>query len=75
MLLKLGLSSMVDYYDAVLGLIPVSFLGLGGLLSGAGFPVTTAAPIASLIAAVLVFHALFVRGPDEARAETTPDRQ
>lgn len=56
---------MVEYYDAVLGLIPLSFLGLGGLLSGAGLPFTTAVPVAALVAAALVCHAMFVRTPGD----------
>ncbi len=54
---------MIGYYDAILGLIPVSLLGLGGLLSGAGLPFTTAVPVAALVSAALVYHAMFVRTP------------
>ncbi len=54
---------MVEYYDAVLGMIPVSLFGLGGLLTGAGLPFTTAVPVATLVAGVLVCHAMFVRAP------------
>jgi hypothetical protein len=57
---------MIEYYDAVLGLIPVSFLGLGGVLSGVGLPFTTAMPVASLVAAALVCHAMFVKTPGDA---------
>jgi hypothetical protein len=61
---------MVGYYDAVLGLIPVSLFGLGGLLTGAGLPFTTAVPIATLVAGALVCHAMFVRTPGGALGET-----
>jgi hypothetical protein len=57
---------MIEYYDAVLGLIPLSFLGLGGLLSGVGLPLTTAVPVAALVAAALVCHAMFVKTPGDA---------
>jgi hypothetical protein len=57
---------MIGYYDAVLGLIPISLFGLGGLLSGAGLPFTTAVPVAALVAAALVCHAMFVRTPGDA---------
>lgn len=60
---------MIEYYDAVLGLIPVSFLGLGGLLSGIGLPLTTAVPVATLVAAALVCHAMFVRTPGDALSD------
>jgi hypothetical protein len=60
---------MVEYYDAILGLIPVSLFGLGGLLSGAGLPFTTAVPVAALVTAALVCHAMFVRTP----GSTLPD--
>ncbi|MFB6227331.1 MAG: hypothetical protein ABEH88_01900 [Halobacteriales archaeon] len=57
---------MIEYYDAVLGLIPLSFLGLGGLLSGAGVSFTIAVPIAALVAAALIGHAMFVNTPGDA---------
>jgi hypothetical protein len=62
---------MVEYYDAVLGLIPASFLGLGGFLSGVGLPLTTAVPVAALVAVALVCHAMFVRTP----GGTLPDSE
>jgi hypothetical protein len=64
---------MVGYYDAVLGLIPVSLFGLGGLLTGAGLPFTTAVPIATLLAGVLVCHAMFVRAPVRAPMDASSE--
>jgi hypothetical protein len=55
----------MEYYDAVLGLIPITLLGIGGVLSGAGLSFTVAVPIAALVAATLLGHAMFVNGPTE----------
>jgi hypothetical protein len=54
---------MTDYYDVILGLIPVSLLGVAGLLYGVGFTSTLAIPLGGLVAAGLVAHALFVNAP------------
>jgi len=54
---------MTEYYDLVLGLIPLAFLGLGGGLHFAGLTLTTALTIGGLFAVGLVGHALFVNGP------------
>jgi hypothetical protein len=54
---------MMGYYDLVLGLIPASFVGVTGVLHGAGFELTSAVPLAALVAVALVGHALFVRAP------------
>jgi len=77
----LGISeqiTMIGYYDAVLGLIPVSLLGLGGLLSGVGLSFTVAVPIAAVVALGFVGHALFVNapvgpGPDAETGAAPPD--
>lgn len=54
---------MTGYYDVVLGLIPLSLVGVSGVLVGAGVDLTTAVPIAGLLAVALIGHAMFVRGP------------
>ncbi|MFB6070749.1 MAG: hypothetical protein ABEJ76_06970 [Halanaeroarchaeum sp.] len=54
---------MTEYYDLVLGLIPLALLGLGGGLHVAGLALTTALTIGGLFAVGLVGHALFVNGP------------
>ena len=54
---------MTTYYDIILGLIPLALLGITGTLTVAGFTLTTAVPIAALVAVALIGHALFVRGP------------
>lgn len=53
----------MDYYDLVLGTIPASFLGVGGGLAVFGIDLSTAAPIAALLAIAVIGHALFVRSP------------
>ncbi len=54
---------MVDYYDLVLGLIPLTLLGGTGILLGVGIDVTLAIPGGALIAVGLICHGLFVRSP------------
>ncbi|MFB6093726.1 MAG: hypothetical protein ABEJ77_02130 [Halanaeroarchaeum sp.] len=66
---------MTEYYDLVLGLIPLAFIGLGGGLHVAGFALTSALTVGGLIAIALVGHALFVNGPVDAPSSTrTPSR-
>lgn len=55
---------MAGYYDIVLGLIPLTLAGIaGGLTAIGGVPLTTAIPIASVVAVGLIGHAMFVRTP------------
>lgn len=65
---------MTGYYDVVLGLIPVSFVGIAGLLLAVGLTTTAAVSVASLVGVGLVSHAMFVNAPVDApeRTETTP---
>lgn len=53
----------MNYYDLVLGSIPGSFLGVTGGLSVIGIDLTTAVPLAALLAMAVIGHALFVRAP------------
>jgi hypothetical protein len=65
---------MGNYYDLVLGLIPLSLLGVTGILSVVGLPLTSAVPIGAAVAALVVGHALFVNGPsDSTPTPTTSD--
>lgn len=57
---------MTEYYDYVLGLIPLALLGISGTLSVGGFTTTTAVVAGSLVAIALTGHALFVNGPTDA---------
>ncbi len=54
---------MTGYYDVVLGLIPLAMAGITGGLTLSGFELTTAIPLASVVAVGLIGHAMFVRAP------------
>jgi hypothetical protein len=54
---------MVGYYDYVLGLVPLTLLGLTGLLFVGGLQLTTAVPLGAGVSGLVVGHALFVNGP------------
>jgi hypothetical protein len=54
---------MMDYYDAVLGLIPLSVGGVSVALLWAGITMSLAVSAGALVAAGLVGHAMFVRTP------------
>jgi hypothetical protein len=54
---------MTGYYDVVLGLIPLAMAGITGGLMLAGFALTTAIPMASIVAVGLIGHAMFIRAP------------
>ncbi|WP_435363725.1 hypothetical protein [Haloarchaeobius sp. DYHT-AS-18] len=55
---------MTGYYDLVLGLIPLALLGgTGALTTLTTLQLEAAVPIAALTAALLIGHAMFVRGP------------
>ncbi len=60
---------MVSYYDAVLGLIPLSLAGLTAALVVGGLSPSVAVPLASTVAVGLMGHAMFVNAPG---AETPP---
>ncbi|WP_439026185.1 hypothetical protein [Haloarchaeobius sp. DT45] len=63
---------MTGYYDIVLGLIPLSLLGgTGALTTLTNLQVEAAVPIAALTAALLIGHAMFVRGPVDHVAPST----
>ncbi|WP_135824343.1 hypothetical protein [Halorussus ruber] len=55
----------MNYYDLVLGLIPLALLGLTALLTTAGFALTAAVPLAGTISAGMIGHAMFVRTPTD----------
>jgi hypothetical protein len=66
---------MTGYYDLVLGLIPLALGGIATLLSVLGFALTTAIPVASVVAVGLIGHAMFVNGPVDStpRSAATED--
>lgn len=57
---------MTGYYDIVLGLIPVTLVGIAGGLVLAGVSFTAAVPAGALVSAGLIGHAMFVRSPLES---------
>lgn len=61
---------MTGYYDIVLGLIPLALAAITAALSFAGLGLTTAVPLASLVAVGLIGHAMFVRAPVDASTPT-----
>jgi len=62
---------MTGYYDYVLGLIPVSVVGISAVLLGAGLSFTVAVPVAMLAAIGLIGHAMFVNAPVDESASAT----
>lgn len=65
---------MVEYYDYVLALIPVTLLGLGAGLTAVGLSAVLAVSIASAVTIGVMGHALFVNSPVEAGSEdAVPD--
>jgi hypothetical protein len=54
---------MLDYYDMVLGLIPLSVAGIAGTLLGFGAGLPLAVSVGALFAAGVIGHAMFVRAP------------
>ncbi|MFB6137483.1 MAG: hypothetical protein ABEJ42_03975 [Halobacteriaceae archaeon] len=54
---------MATYYDLVLGLIPLTLVGVSGGLRVGGLTTTAAVTVGCLLAITLVAHALFVRSP------------
>lgn len=63
---------MTEYYDLVLGLIPLALVGVAGALHLTGVTLTTAVSLGGLVAIAVVVHALFVRAPvDDAPAASS----
>ncbi|ACV12672.1 conserved hypothetical protein [Halorhabdus utahensis DSM 12940] len=60
---------MIEYYDLVLGLIPLVLVSVAGGLTGAGIGHFTAMALASLVAIGLIAHGLFVRTPIQTESE------
>lgn len=64
---------MVSYYDLVLAFIPVSLLGVTGLLAGVGIELTHAVPLGAVVAVGLIGHAMFVRTPTDSTRPSGTD--
>jgi hypothetical protein len=62
---------MAGYYDFVLGMIPLALAGITAVLVGFGLSLTTAVPLASVVAVGFIGHAMFVSPPTDDVAPTT----
>ncbi|WP_435175174.1 hypothetical protein [Halorussus sp. AFM4] len=58
----------MNYYDLILGLIPLALLGLTAILTTVGVGLTTAVPLAGTVSVGMIGHAMFVRTPTETPA-------
>ncbi|WP_049938005.1 hypothetical protein [Haloplanus natans] len=58
---------MTDYYDYVLGFVPLALVGLTGVLGAAGVDFPLAVLVGAVTASLAVGHALFVNGPVQER--------
>lgn len=71
---------MAQYYDLVLGLIPLALGGITAALVAVGVSMTVAVPLAAAVAVAIIGHGMFVRSPETspapqstpAQAESTP---
>jgi hypothetical protein len=54
---------MAQYYDLLLGLIPLALGGITAALTAVGMSLTAAVPLAALVAVGLIGHGMFVRSP------------
>lgn len=61
---------MTGYYDIVLGLIPVALVGITAALTVVGINMTTAVPLAAVVAITLMGHAMFINSPIETADES-----
>jgi hypothetical protein len=67
---------MTGYYDIVLGLIPVAFIGGTAALTTIGnVAMSTAIPIAAVLSVLLIGHAMFVNAPVDVVAEESEHAQ
>ena len=66
---------MAQYYDYVLGVIPLVLVGLTALLTLAGLELTAAIPVGAGVAALIIGHALFVSMPTQPTADTAESAQ
>ncbi|UWG51156.1 putative membrane protein [Halalkaliarchaeum sp. AArc-CO] len=66
---------MTGYYDHVLGLIPVSLIGITGILGAYGLPLSAAVFVGALPSLFFMLHALFVAAPTIERPNHSPVRR
>jgi hypothetical protein len=66
---------IVEYYDYVLGLVPLALVGITAVLHVIGVATLVAIPVGSVVASLVVGHALFINGPTDrpaGRPDDTP---
>lgn len=63
----------MNYYDLVLGLIPLALIGIAGPLVVTGVDLAVAVPLAGSVSLGLIGHALFVNGPTDADRSGSPE--
>jgi len=61
---------MTNYYDLVLGAIPLALGGVAAMLTVLGIPLTTAVGLAGGLSIGVIGHAMFVNAPVDATPET-----
>lgn len=54
---------MAQYYDLILGLIPLALGGITTVLVALGVSLTMAVPLAAAVSVALIGHGMFVRSP------------
>lgn len=64
---------MLEYYDYVLGFVPLALVGITGVLRAAGVDLLVAVPVGAAMASLAVGHALFVNGPVAGRIDPPVD--
>ena len=63
---------MAQYYDYILGLIPLALGGITAVLAAFGVSITLAVPLAAAVAVTLIGHGLFVRSPGSTDSQPAP---
>ena len=61
---------MINYYDLVLGLIPLVLGGVAAALFVLGVSLTTAVGLSGGLSMAMIGHAMFVRAPGDAGTGT-----
>jgi hypothetical protein len=65
---------MADYYDYVLGVVPLSMVSVTALLAVVGVQIAIAVPVGAAASAAVIGHALFVNGPVAPTPADAPAR-
>jgi len=61
---------MTDYYDLVLGIIPLALGGVAAVLTVLGIPLTTSVGLAGGLSVGVIGHAMFVNAPVDGPSTT-----